>query len=213
MADSDLSEWDLSSLTYIAPRGLQAGAGNGVGPKGDLVLPNVETVRTNAFYNWKRVSSAALGTNGTLKALGAYLFANNTTALTKLDFGKSFDFTTETTTFLAAESTPLPLEEVWFSDKAPSAETLDNILALHGRSDTALTADSVKVFAPLSLKSWRAITTELTSDEASAKATLEAQGYQVIGVYVKATGERAAWLVQNPAFTYKPRGGLMFIIR
>ncbi len=211
MASSDLSEWDLSSLTYIAPRGLQAGSGNGVGPKGDLVLPNIETVRTNAFYNWKRVESAALGTNATLKVLGATIFANNTTALKKLDFGKSYDFTTEETTFLANDTTALPLEEVWFADKAPSTTTLDNILALKGESDTALTTDSVKVFAPLSLKSWRDITTPLTDDEESAKATLKAQGYKVIGAYVKTTGERAAWLVQNPAFKYTQ--GFMLIIR
>ena len=210
--DTDLAEWDLTNLKEVRVSGFETTKTDG-GPKGDLVLPNIETIRANAFYNWKRVESATLGTNGTLKTLGAYLFANNTTALKKLDFGKSHDFTAEATTFLAAESTPLPLEEVWFSNKAPSAETLDNILSLHGASGTALTADSVKVFAPLSLKSWRKVTTELTADEASAKATLEAQGYQVIGAYVKTTGERAAWLVQNPAFTYKPRSGLMFIFR
>ncbi len=210
MAASDLGEWDLSSLTFITQYGLQAGAANGVGPKGNLVLPNVETICKNAFYNWTRVESAALGTNGTLKVLGAYLFANNTSALKKLDFGKSYNFTTETTTFLADESTALPLEEVWFSDKAPSTTTLDNILVLKGASDTALTTDSVKVFAPLSLKSWRDVTKELTTDEASAKATLKAQGYKVIGAYVKTTGERAAWLVQNPAFKYS-QGFLLYI--
>lgn len=211
MASSDLAEWDLSSLTYVAPRGLQSGANNGVGPKGDLVLPNIETICKNAFYNWKRVESAALGTNGTLKVLGATIFANNTTALKKLDFGKSCNFTTEETTFLANDTTALPIEEVWFADKAPSTTTLDNILALKGESDTALSTDSVKVFAPLSLKSWRDITTPLTDDEESAKATLKAQGYKVIGAYVKTTGERAAWLVQNPAFKYTQ--GFMLIIR
>ncbi len=207
--DTDLSEWDLTNLKEVKNNGFETSKTDG-GPKGDLVLPNVETVNTNAFYNWKRIESAALGTNGTLKVLGAYLFANNTSALKKLDFGKSYNFTTEATTFLADESTALPLEEVWFSDKAPSTTTLDNILVLKGASDTALTTDSVKVFAPLSLKSWRDVTKELTTDEASAKATLKAQGYKVIGAYVKTTGERAAWLVQNPAFKYS-QGFLLYI--
>ncbi len=211
MEASDLSEWDLSSLKFITQYGLQAGNANGVGPKGDLVLPNVETICQKAFNNWKRVESAALGTNGTLKTLGATIFANNTSTLTKLDFGKSYDFTTEATTFLANDTTPLPLNEVWFADKAPSTTTLDNILALRGAADTALTTDSVKVFAPLSLKSWRDVTTGLMADEAAAKAELKNQGYKVIGVYVKTTGERAAWLVQNPAFKYTD--GFMLMIR
>ena len=208
--DTDLSEWDLTNLKEVKNNGFETSKTDG-GPQGDLILPNVVTVNTNAFYNWKRVESAALGTNGTLKVLGATIFANNTTALKKLDFGKSCDFTTEETTFLANDTTALPIEEVWFADKAPSTTTLDNILALKGESDTALTTDSVKVFAPLSLKSWRDITTPLTDDEESAKATLKAQGYKVIGAYVKTTGERAAWLVQNPAFKYTQ--GFMLIIR
>lgn len=106
------------------------------GPWARLHSTDLETVKDTAFFQWTRHSSAALGTNGTLKTLGSLIFQNNTTALKKLDFGASHDFTTETTTFLAAENTPLPVEEVWFADEAPSTETLDNILALRAAASS-----------------------------------------------------------------------------
>ncbi len=209
-ASSDLAEWDLSSLTFVSPKGLQAGAANGVGPKGDLVLPNIETLCDGAFHNWRRISSAALGTNGTLKTLGAYLFANNTDALKKLDFGTSSAFTVSDTTFLAAEDTPLPVEEVWFAGKAPSVETLDNILALRTVAEDG--TKPVKIFAPMMDATWKAVCRSFTDEEATvARKMKKEQNLRVIGVYETQDGRRAAWLVQNPAFPY--RSGFVITIR
>lgn len=209
-ASSDLAEWDLSSLTFVSPKGLQAGAANGVGPKGDLALPNIETLCDGAFHNWRRISSAALGTNGTLKTLGAYLFANNTDALKKLDFGTSSAFTMSDTTFLAAEDTPLPVEEVWFAGKAPSVEALDNILAL--RTVVEDGTKPVKIFAPMMDATWKAVCRSFTDEEATVARTMrKEQNLRVIGVYETQDGRRAAWLVQNPAFPY--RSGFVITIR
>lgn len=208
--DSDLAEWNLSSLTFVSTNGLQAGAANGVGPKGDLVLPNIETLCDGAFHNWRRISSAALGTNGTLKTLGAYLFANNTDALKKLDFGTSSAFTVSDAAFLAAEDTPLPVEEVWFAGKAPGVETLDNILAL--RTVAGDGTKPVKIFAPMMDATWKAVCRPFTGEEATAAHTMrKEQNLRVIGVYETRDGRRAAWLVQNPAFPY--RSGFVITIR
>ena len=209
-AGSNLAEWNLSSLTYVTSRGLQAGAANGVGPKGDLVLPNIETLCDGAFHNWRRISSTALGTNGTLKTLGAYLFANNTDTLKKLDFGTSSAFTVSNTTFLAAEDTPLPVEEVWFAGKAPSVEALDNILALRTVAEDG--TKPVKIFAPMMDATWKAVCRSFTDEEATVARTMrKEQNLRVIGVYETQDGRRAAWLVQNPAFPY--RSGFVITIR
>ena len=209
-ASSDLAEWDLSSLTFVSPKGLQAGAANGVGPKGDLVLPNLERLCDGAFHNWRRVTSAALGTNGTLKTLGAYLFANNTDTLKKLDFGTSSAFTVSNTTFLAAEDTPLPVEEVWFAGKAPSVEALDNILALRTVAEDG--TKPVKIFAPMMDATWKAVCTSFTDEEATVARTMrKEQNLRVIGVDKTQAGRRVAWLVQNPAFPY--RSGFVITIR
>lgn len=208
--DSDLTEWDLSGLTFVSQYGLRAGAWNGVGPKGDLVLPNIETLCDGAFHNWRRISSAALGTNGTLKTLGAYLFANNTDTLKKLDFGTSSVFTVSNTTFLAAEDTPLPVEEVWFAGKAPSVEALDNILALRTVAEDG--TKPVKIFAPMMDATWKAVCRSFTDEEATVARTMrKEQNLRVIGVYETQDGRRAAWLVQNPAFPY--RSGFVITIR
>ena len=209
-ADTDLSEWDLSGLKVVGKSAFMVPADSGFGPIGELDLPNLETVKDTAFFLWTRHSSAALGTNGTLKTLGSLIFQNNTTALKKLDFGASHDFTTETTTFLAAENTPLPVEEVWFSDEAPSTETLDNILALRTVGDDG--TKPVKIFAPMMKASWKAVCKSFTSEERAAARKIKKQtGYRVVGVYETQDGRRVAWLMQNPNFEYTT--GVLFIIR
>lgn len=166
------------------------------GPWARLHSTDLETVKDTAFFQWTRHSSAALGTNGTLKTLGSLIFQNNTTALKKLDFGASHDFTTETTTFLAAENTPLPVEEVWFADEAPSTETLDSILALRTVGDDG--TKPVKIYAPMMKASWQEICQPFTDDERTAARKIKKQtGHRVVGVYENANG-RVAWLMQIP---------------
>ncbi len=209
-ADTDLSEWDLSGLKVVGKSAFMVPADSGFGPTGELDLPNLETVKDAAFYQWTRHSSAALGTNGTLKSLGSMIFQNNTTALKKLNFGTSHDFTTQTDTFLATETAPLPIEEVWFAGPAPSVETLDNILAL--QEEGADGSKPVKMYVPMMKASWKAVRSPVAANEAAAAAKVEAAtGQRVVGVYQTSDGRRVAWLVQNPNFSYTP--GLKIVIR
>lgn len=206
--ETDLAEWDLTNLKTIHDNGFALN--NDIGPQGVLVLPNVETVGTNAFKGWTRHTAAALGTNGTLKTLGSKIFANNTAALKKLDFGTSAAFTVEADTFLASDDTPLPLEEVWFAGEAPSVEVLDALLALRAVGDDG--TKPVKIYAPMMKDSWQAVCAGFASGERTvARAIRRQTGHRVVGVYVTQDGRRAAWLVQNPNFPYS--SGLMFLIR
>ena len=88
LSATDLAEWDLASVTNVTAGALRLDYGPG--PSGALDLPNVETIGEAAFGNWVRVSSVALGTNGTLKSLGAYLFKNNGTARMFLSDGVTY---------------------------------------------------------------------------------------------------------------------------
>ena len=88
LSATDLAEWDLASVTNVTAGALRLDYGPG--PSGTLDLPNVETIGEAAFGNWVRVSSVALGTNGTLKSLGAYLFKNNGTARMFLSDGVTY---------------------------------------------------------------------------------------------------------------------------
>lgn len=209
-ADSDAGEWNLAGVKTLANAAFRAGGSGGVGPTGDLVLPNVETVGDRAFGNWRRVTSAALGTNGTLKTLGAYVFENNAEALKRLDFGTSSAFTAAETAFLANETTPLPVEEAWFAGEAPSAETLDRLLALRTAGEDG--AKPVTLFVPMAAKGWRAVCSPFTeAEEAAARALRREKGLRVLGVYETQDGRRAAWLVQRPDIPYRP--GLIIRIR
>ena len=207
-SETDLSEWNLTNLKTIHDNGFASR--KNVGPQGALVLPNVETVGTNAFKGWTRHTAAALGTNGTLKSLGSKIFANNTSALKKLDFGTSAAFEVAADAFLAADDTPLPLEEVWFAGEAPSADVLDALLAQRTVGDDG--TKPVKIYAPMMKDSWQARCASFDGDERKAARAIRKQtGHRVVGVYVTKDGRRAAWLVQNPNFPYS--SGLMFLIR
>lgn len=209
-----LTEWDLTGLKSVRPGGLATSATTG-GPQGDLVLPNVETIEQSAFDGWTRIASAAFGTNGTLKTLGPTLFWNPTAkdgpaaGPTKLDFGKSWDFTVDSQAFYAelpgkVDAYPngqaLPLKEVWFASKAPSVEALDNILAL--QEVAADGTKPVKIFAPMMEKTWKALSQTFTADELKQALAMKAEGLRVVGVYKTKDSRRVAWLVQNPGFEY-----------
>ena len=206
--ETDLSEWNLTNLKTVHDNGFASN--RGPGPQGTLVLPNVETIGTNAFNGWTRHTAAALGTNGTLKSLDSKIFANNTSALKKLDFGTSAAFEVAADTFLAADDTPLPLEEVWFAGEAPSVDVLDALLALRTGGDDG--TKPVKIYAPMKLDSWQAVRKPFEGSERTVALAIRKQtGHRVIGVYVTQDGRRAAWLVQNPNFPYST--GMRFVIR
>ena len=207
-SETDLSEWNLTNLKTIRDNGFALN--NGPGPQGTLVLPNVETIGANAFKGWTRHTAAVLGTNGTLKSLGGKIFANNTLALKKLDFGTSVAFEVAADTFLAADDTPLPLEEVWFAGEAPSVDALDALLALRTGGDDG--TKPVKIYAPMKMDSWQAVRKPFEGSERTVALAIRKQtGHRVIGVYVTQDGRRAAWLVQNPNFPYST--GMRFVIR
>jgi len=212
--DTDLADWDLSGLKEVGAGGLAAST-SGPGPRGGLDLPNVETLGDRAFANWRRVTSAALGTNGTLKTVGAFLFAGNTNALRKVDFGRSSAFTLNEKAFYTGaneQNMPIALDEIWFSGDAPGTAVLNALVA--GRtvsSGTGGVAEDLKIFAPLAKPSWRPVTTpvprELYAAKKALKQMLDAEGgreYRVVGVYrTKNDGVARAWLVQNPSFAYR----------
>lgn len=210
--DTDLAEWDLSGMKTVTARGLCV-AGT-TGPRGDLRLPNVETIGEDAFDGWTRVSSVAFGTNGTLKSIGKMLFWNPTAkngpaaGPTKMDFGTSWDFTVDPQAFYGefkgkngcSDNVPIPLKEVWFASKAPSVEALDNILALQEVAEDG--TKPVKIFAPMMEKTWKALSQTFTADELKQALAMKAEGLRVVGVYRTAAGKRVAWLMQNPNFEY-----------
>lgn len=207
LSDADLSDWDLTGLTEIGEKGLKVKDG-GVGPKGEVVLPVIETLGAKAFSNWRRVSSAAIGTNGNLKVVGAYLFENNT-GLKRLDFGKSSDFTADENAFMAAESTPLAVEEIRFCGRqAPSVAALDALLK--GRTLNDDGTKPVIIYAPMSKSSWRSRLSVISSEERAEATALAAKGIRIDGVYETADGRRVAWLAMHPDFNYR---GLKIIVR
>lgn len=206
-SETDLTTWNLSGLTNVYNAGF---AILGPGPKGTLSLPNINMASNFAFAGWKNLSAVALGTNGTLKALGSQIFSGNTAALKRLDFGTSAAFTAQPDTFLAAADTPLPLEEVWFAGSAPSVETLDCILAQ--RSVATDGTKPVKIYAPMMKPSWQVVCRPIASTErAAAQAVRRRTGHHVVGVYETQDGRRVAWLMQNPGFDYSV--GCLLIIR
>ncbi len=219
--DTDVSDWDLSGVKTIYDNGLQAGVrwskSLDGGPTGDLNLPNVESIGAGAFDCWTRVSSMALGTSGTLKSLGKTLAWNPDArhgigaGPTKLDFGKSWNFTVHAQAFYAefkgANSClvdmPLPLKEIWFADHAPSKETLDRILVLQTLAEDG--TKPIKIYAPVHRASWGALTSPMTDDEKTLAAKLAAENpkEEVVGVYETSGTDgqpkvRVAWLVANP---------------
>ena len=206
LADTDLATWDLAGMKEIGSNGLLVKGGPG--PSGELVLPNVETIGTAAFANWTRLSSAALGTNGTLKTVGAKIFYNNT-GLKKLDFGQSYDFTADENAFMASDTTPLALEELSFtSKKAPSVATLDALLAGRELNDDG--TKPVVIYAPMTKNAWQALKSAIADDEKAEAAALAAKGVRIDGVYVTAAGKRVAWLALHPDFEYR---GFMLIVQ
>lgn len=201
---TDLSDFSLSNVRQLDEEALRAGAWNGPGPDGELDLPNVERIGRSAFYNWTRITSAALGTNGTLKSVDATIFWNNKRYLRKLDFGLSSDFRVDNLAFYATTydpkvnsiDEPLPVEEIWFAGDAPSRETLNNILVLRKVADDG--SKPVKIFAHLSRPSWKAICLPLMPEEAVAAKQIEQESGVVIrGVYANGANERVAWLVDR----------------
>ncbi len=206
LSDTNLSDWDLTGLKEIGDAGLRVKDGK-IGPEGEVSLPAIETLGAKAFSNWKRVSSAALGTNGNLKEVGAYLFENNA-GLKSLDFGTSANFTADENAFMATESTPLAVEEIRFCGRAPSVAVLDALLA--GRSLNADGTKPVIIYAPMSKSSWRSRLSSILSEERTEAAVLTAKGIRIDGVYETADGRRVAWLAMHPDFNYR---GLKIILR
>lgn len=209
---TDVSAWDLSGVKNVYRGALQAAGMEKKntlgGATGELNLPNVETIGQGAFDMWTQLSTLRLGTSGTLKSIGKTFIWNGTGAAMvgpkKIDFGASWDFTVDETAFHVITekpeegrvAVPMPFESLWFTDKAPSVQTLDRILTL--RTGTAVTADSAKIYAPVGKPTWVALTQPVSDDEAAAAAELKAQGLDVAGVYQTAAGERVAWIVRNP---------------
>jgi hypothetical protein len=207
LTDTDLATWDLTGLKEVNESGLKVN-GSGPGPDGELVLPNIETLGAMAFINWTRLSSAVLGTNGTLKTVGAYLFGNNT-GLKKLDFGESCDFTVNTNAFMSTDSTPLALEEVYFTGTTPpSVETLDALVK--GREVGEDGSKPVVIYAPMQKSEWQALKGEMTAGEQTQALALRKKGVRVEGVYVTQDGRRVVWLAMHPTCHYS---GLILILR
>ncbi len=207
LTDTDLATWDLTGLKTIDTKGLPVKDGFD-GPAGALVLPNIETIGAQAFMNWKRVSSAALGTNGTLKTVGAYLFANNT-GLKKLNFGESCAFTADANAFMSTDTTPLAVEEIVFTSLTPpSVATLDALVK--GRTAGDDGSKPVVIYAPMTKDAWQAMGSEIADDEKSAASAMRAKGVRVERVYVTQDGRRVAWLAMHPAFRHS---GLLLILR
>lgn len=203
---TDVSAWDLSGLKHIYRGGLQAAGAEASkeqgGSTGELCFPNVETFGKGALDMWTQLTALRLGTSGTLKSIDETLIWNGSGVTMvgpkEIDFGASWDFTVNPDAFTGnrPKGTPIPFESLWFTDKAPSVETLDRILTL--RTGTAVTADSVKIYAPVGKPTWVALTKPVSDDEAAAAAELKAQGLTVAGVYETAAGQRVAWIVRNP---------------
>ncbi len=207
LTDTDLATWDLTELKEVNESGLKVN-GSGPGPDGELVLPNIETLGAMAFINWTRLSSAALGTNGTLKTVGAYLFGNNT-GLKKLDFGESVGFTADENAFMSTDSTPLALEEVYFTGTTPpSVATLDALVK--GRTVGEDGSKPVVIYAPMQKSEWQALKGEMTADEQTQALALRKKGVRVEGVYVTQDGRRVVWLAMHPTCHYS---GLILILR
>jgi hypothetical protein len=205
LSDTDLATWDLTGLTAVGDSGMKAA---GPGPDGELVLPNIETIGAYAFMNWTRLPSASLGTNGTLKTVGAYLFGSNT-GLKKLDFGESYDFTADENAFMSTDSTPLALEEIYFTSKtAPSVTTLDALVK--GRTLNADGTKPVVIYAPVQKNSWQALKSTMTSAEQAEAAALRKKGVRTVGVYVAQDGRRIAWLALHPSLEFH---GFMLFLR
>lgn len=201
---SDFAEWDLTGVVDLGECSFRAGQFNAAGIRGALRLPNAEFVGRSAFLHQKRITSAELGTNGTLKAVDATIFWNNKRYLRKVDFGLSSDFKVDNQAFYATMydpkansiDEPLPIEEIWFAGDAPSREALNNILALRKVADDG--SKPVKIFAPLSRPSWKAICLPLTTEEAVAAKQIEQESGVVIrGVYANGANERVARLVER----------------
>ena len=205
LSDTDLATWDLAGLTAIGDSGMKAA---GPGPDGELVLPNIETIGAMAFINWTRLPSASLGTNGTLKTVGAKIFENNT-GLKKLDFGKSVGFTADENAFMSTDTTPLALEEVYFTGTTPpSVATLDALVK--GRAVGEDGSKPVVIYAPMQKSEWQALKGEMTADEQTQALALRKKGVRVEGVYVTQDGRRVVWLAMHPTCHYS---GLMLILR
>lgn len=213
-SETDLSTWDLTGVKSVGDGALQAGGNKSCsgGPTGDLLLPNVEEVGDGAFNCWTRVSSVALGTQGTLKSLGKTLFWNPdaksglAVGPKKIDFGKSWNFSVHEQAFYAElpgkvdawpDGMPLPLEEICFASHAPSVETIDRILALQVPGENG--TKPVVISAPMDDVTWQMLCRPFAdeAEEAAARAT----GRDVIGVYVRADGMRVAWLCPRTTVT------------
>ena len=215
MSETDLSEWDLSSVFYIWGAGLAAEAntsGEG-GPKGDLVLPSLQTAEKAAFDCWTRVSSISFGSKGNLKSLGETLMWNQdaknggfAAGPKKIYFGKNANFTLHEFSFLSEKAgkvadypngVPLPVEEIYFMGAAPSVETLDRILVAQEAAEDG--SKPVKIYAPLGLTSWQEVCKAVADDELESAAAVEtATGGRVVGVYETEDGRRPAWLMASP---------------
>ena len=227
--DTDLSTWDVSNVQTIDANALKAGYAyqewktpdGGIGPKGDLNLPNVQTIGETALMNWMRVSSVSFGTEGTLKSLGSKIFWNSTygegkryvasVGPSKIDFGKSYNFTVDAEAFLSCgDDIPVPVKEFWFASKAPSVANIDNLLAFRTVGDDG--AKPVKIFVPMYEETWQAVCSPLTDEEKTLAAEETVEGGEIVGVYEMQDGRRVAWLVNRsdlvePSWEYDAAAG------
>ena len=178
LSQTDVTEWDLSSVTSVA----EFAFAYCTGMRGTLHLPSLVSLGARNFQNHKSLSGVVLATNLTLTTVGSNAFLN-ATALRNVTIGnsKKVAFTLGQNAFNGATG----VESVTFL--GPRNEALADAV-LTGVAATA-GAKSATVRASAAF-GWDASVSAAVGDEVAAKPETAA------GVY--RDGSRKAWLEYVP---------------
>lgn len=190
LSQTDVTEWDLSSVTSIA----EFAFAYCTGMRGTLHLPSLVSLGHRNFQDHKSLSGVVLATNLTLTTVGSNAFLN-ATGLRKATIGnsKKVAFTVGQNAFKGATG----IESVTFlgpRNEALADAVLTGVAATAGAKSTTVRASAAF--------GWDASVSAATGDEVAAQPSTAA------GVY--RDGSRKAWLVYEPS-PFDPRGLLLLI--
>lgn len=128
LKDTDVSDWDLSSVKLIATRGTSAKTDSSwilrySKFRGTMHLPSLKWLNPRTFENCPNVNALELGRNGTLEYVGRYAVSNCTALGSIVIGGAATGFTVSTNAFNAAN-----LTNVTFLTTAPTYEEPNSII-------------------------------------------------------------------------------------
>jgi len=189
LSDTDVTDWDFSSVTDIG--GFAFASCTGM--KGTLKLPSLKTIGHRNFQNHKSLSGVVLATNLTLVSVGSNAFLN-ATGLRKVTIGNAKAGVTLDQNLFKGATGVADITFLGPRNEALADAVLTGVTATTGAKTATIRAS--RFFG------WDNSVSAATGDEVAAKPS------EAAGVY--RAGSRKAWLVYE-ASPFDPRGAVLIL--